>query len=161
MALRISSWTFRNPEGESVNDGLPKEEFSVQYTHFNAATDHVFNQGQGCFLSKIDIKHAFRLLPVPPTQWILLGIFWLGHFFVDIRLPFDLRSSLAIFNCFADAICWILRHIYHLLHVVHYSHDFLLASSNYLPVEETDLTVTKKAFHHLGIPIAEEKLVGP
>ena len=83
----------------------------------------VFQQGRSCLMSKIDIKHAFRLLPVHPSQWNLLGIFWLGYYFIDTVLPFGLRSSPAIFNCFADLVCWILQSQYNLF-IMHYSDDF-------------------------------------
>ena len=52
------------PRGASINGHISKEEFSVQYTHFDTATDMVRAAGIGCLLSKVDIQHAFRLLPV-------------------------------------------------------------------------------------------------
>ena len=62
------------PQGNSINDNIEKEDFPCQYTHFDNATNMVYNKGKNCLMTKIDIKHAFRLLPVHPTQWILLGI---------------------------------------------------------------------------------------
>ena len=52
------------PSGLSVNDYISKEEFPTNYVHFDVATTLVRKMGRGCFLSKVDIKHAFRLLPV-------------------------------------------------------------------------------------------------
>ena len=52
------------PDGDSVNDGIDKTEFPTQYTHFDKATDMVRRLGKGCKLSKIDIKHAYRILPM-------------------------------------------------------------------------------------------------
>ena len=40
-----------------------------------------------------DIKHAFRLCPICLEDRELLGIHWNGHFYVDLCLPFGLRSS--------------------------------------------------------------------
>ena len=40
---------------------------------FDTATDMVRAAGIGCLLSKVDIQHAFRLLPVHPSNWPLLG----------------------------------------------------------------------------------------
>ena len=149
------------PRNHSINDGIAKDNFPVHYSQFDDATNLVYNQGRHCLMSKIDIKHAFHLLPVNPAQWILLGIFWLGHFFVDTRLPFGLRSSPAIFNKFADAICWIIRHVYNILNIVHYSDDFFLVSSSNRQQAAQDLHIVKSAFSHLGVPIAENKLEGP
>ena len=96
------------PRGMSINEGIDKEHFPVKYTHFDEATRMVQETDTQCLKSKIDIQHAFRLLPVKPAQWILLGICWLSQIFIDMRLPFGLRSSPAIFNKLADAICWII-----------------------------------------------------
>ena len=116
------------PKGSSINEGISKETFSVKYTHFDEATKLVRSAGKSCLLSKVDIKHAFRLLPVKPDNWKLLGYFWEGYYFVDTRLPFGLRSSPAIFNQFADLVWWILHHKYELQSLVHYSDDFFLVS---------------------------------
>ena len=149
------------PTGNSVNDGIPKDEFTVKYAHFDDATDLVHKRGPNCLLSKIDIKHAFRLLPVKPTQWILLGFIWFGLYFIDTRLPMGLRSSPAIFNCFADAVCWIIQTLFNLPHLIHYADDFLLASTSNTNKANNELQTAIAAFHHLGIPIAEDKLEGP
>ena len=127
------------PKGSSINEGISKEEFSVQYTHFDSATDMVREAGIGCLLSKVDIQHAFRLLPVHPSNWSLLGYIWDGLYFVDTVLPFGLRSSPGIFNQFADLICWVMRYRFELWSLVHYSDDFLLVSSTNAELAGQDL----------------------
>ena len=149
------------PKGHSINEGIDKEQYSVQYTHFDEATKLVQATGKNCLMSKVDIQHAFRLLPVLPAQLILLGIFWLGKFFVDTRLPFGLRSSPGIFNRFADAVCWIIQSIFKIKNIVQYSDDFFLVKTNNLSKAVLDLNTVKSAFKHLNIPIAENKLEGP
>ena len=149
------------PRGFSVNEGIDKEEFTVKYTHFDEATNMVRKMGKHCLMSKIDIKHAFRLLPVKPAQWILLGICWLGQIFIDTRLPFGLRSSPGIFNKFADVVCWIIRNIFHVKNIVHYSDDFFLVSPNDIHTAQTELNTVKSAFRYINVPIAEDKLEGP
>ena len=149
------------PRGQSINEGIDKNQYSVQYTHFDEATKLVRSTGKNCLMSKVDIRHAFRLLPVLPAQLILLGIFWLGKFFVDTRLPFGLRSSPSIFNRFADAVCWIIQSIFKIRNVLHYSDDFFLVSTSNLNKAKSDLSTVKSAFKHLNIPIAENKLEGP
>jgi len=44
-------------------------------------------------MSKIDLKNAFRLIPVRPQDWNLLGIYWRQQFFVDTCLLFGLRCA--------------------------------------------------------------------
>ena len=149
------------PKGQLINEGIDKDEFSVQYTHFDKATELVRSQGKNCLMSKLDIQHTFRLLPVLLSQMILLGIFWLGQFFVDTRLPFGLRSSPGIFNRFADAVCWIINFVYNIKNVIHYSDDFFLVSSHNITQAQTDLSTVKSVFKHLNTPIAENKTEGP
>lgn len=115
--------------------------------------------GRGCFMAKIDIKHAFRLCPVHPDDWPLLGYKWLGKYFFDVRLPFGSRSSPFIFNTFADSLAWILIHKYVTL-LIHYLDDFFLCAPTLIECQRKVDTVLR-VFEYLGIPIAEDKLEGP
>ena len=56
-----------------MNEGIPREEFSVRYSSFDEAVVLVRSFGKGAFMAKLDIKHAFRLCPVRVDQWSLLG----------------------------------------------------------------------------------------
>eukprot|EP00111_Clytia_hemisphaerica_P017398 TCONS_00051449-protein len=149
------------PDGESINEGIPKENFTVKYLNFDQATDLVYYKGKDCLMTKIDIKHAFRLLPVHPSQWVLLGIHWMGLYFIDTRLPFGLRSSPAIFTSFANAVHWILQNVYQLQDSTHYSDDFLFVHPPTIQTALNEIKTATLAFHQLGIPIAEEKQEGP
>ena len=55
------------------NEGIDSTEFSVRYSSFGQAVDSVRGLGSGCFMAKVDIKHAFKLCPVEPRAWCLLG----------------------------------------------------------------------------------------
>ena len=148
------------PHGDSVNDLISKEDFPVEFTGFDTAADMVRTRGRNCLMFKIDIKHAFRVLPIRPSQWILMGIEWMGYYFVDFRLPFGLRSSPGIFNRFADVICWILQNIYNLKLTIHYSDDyFFIALHPNSAQQEFDTAI--QAFKDLGLPVAMEKTVPP
>ena len=149
------------PRGNSINDGINKEEFYVQYSHFDDATNMVHAMGKGCLMAKIDIQHAFRLLPVKQSQWRLLGIQWLGQFYVNTRLPFGLWSAPAIFNKFADLVCWIIQEITNNPNITHYSDDYFIVNSQDLQETEKELSTVKQIFQHLHIPIATEKIEGP
>ena len=117
-----------SPRGESVNDGISKEEFKCKYSKFDDAVSIVLHLGRGSSLGKIDIKHAFRICPVAPEQWPLLCFEWLGQFFTDTRLPFGSRSSPFIFNTFAIALAWIVLNIGRLWFLIYYLDDFFFAN---------------------------------
>lgn len=61
------------PKGDSVNDGISKDEASVSYVSFYRAVVLVRDAGPGTLLAKSDIESAFRLLPVHPDCFHLLG----------------------------------------------------------------------------------------
>ena len=61
------------PTDRSVNDGIPKELCSLKYITIDDAVEHIVRSGPGTHLAKIDIKSAFRLLPVHVADRHLLG----------------------------------------------------------------------------------------
>lgn len=44
-------------------------------------------------MGKIDIKNAHRIIPIHPDDRYLLGMKWRDQYFVDLALPFGLRSA--------------------------------------------------------------------
>ena len=149
-----------SPHGSSVNDGIPPEFFSVKYSSFDDAVHLVRSLGPNCFMAKIDIKHAFRICPVHPDDWPLLGFKWRGKYFFDVRLPFGSRSSPFIFNIFADALAWILIHKFGIHCLIHYLDDFFLCASSFHECLRM-VNVVLNVFRFLGVPVAEDKLEGP
>ena len=148
------------PVGGSINDGISTEACHVKYMSFDSAVNLVNATGKGCFMGKIDIKHAFRLCPVHPDDWHLLGYSWRARWFFDMRLPFGLRSSPFIFTSFSDALQWILLTKFFITGHVHYLDDFLVVASTREKCQFwMDLIVD--AFEFLGVPIAKDKFEGP
>lgn len=58
---------------ESVNDGISPEEAAVTYMSFNKARRLIEQAGSGALLGKLDIESTFRLFPVNPEYFHLLG----------------------------------------------------------------------------------------
>ena len=92
----------------SVNYFIEKDYFSLQYITIDNAIAAIQKFGPGCYMGKTDIESAFRLIPVHPNDWELLGMFWNGQYYFDKVPPFGLRSAPYIFNQLSDAIKWIL-----------------------------------------------------
>jgi len=149
------------PQNNSVNSGIARDEYSVQYSHFDDATNMIKEIGKGAFLSKVDIQSAFRLLPVKPSEWHMLGMRWKEKFFVDTHLPFGCRSSPFIFTVFSDSLEWILTHVKNVTHIKHYLDDFLNATPPTLALAIDQLNTIKTTFAELNVPIATDKLCGP
>ena len=54
--------------------------------------------GHGALPARIDLKSAFRLLPIYPGYFDLLGIRFDGKYFFDKCLPFGSKLVCALFN---------------------------------------------------------------
>ena len=97
--------------GFSVNDGIPKNLSSIMYITIDNAIQEILRLGRGTMLAKIDIKNAFRLLPVHPSDRHLLGMSWSDAIYIDTCLPFGLRSAPKLFYVMADLLGWILQQL--------------------------------------------------
>lgn len=151
-----------SPRYCSINDGIAQEDYSVTYSKFDDAINLIRNIGPSCFIfmAKVDIQHAFRLCPVRPQDWPLLGSAWNGRYFFELRLPFGSRSSPFIFNTFADALWWILSTLFGIKSLIHYLDDFFLANSSEASCA-LDKDTILAVFEALGVPVSLDKLVGP
>ena len=111
----------------------------------------------GPLLEKIDIKSAFRLLPVHPADCHLLSMRWEQNIYIDTYLLFGLRSAPKLFNTLANLLSWILEH-HNVSPVMHYLDDLLTMGPACLPTCAHNLTVIKEVCTSLGIPLALEKV---
>ena len=53
----------------------------------------IMRLGQGSLMAKFDWQNAYRIEPVHTEDCQLLGMKWHGAFYVDMVLPFSIRSS--------------------------------------------------------------------
>ena len=62
------------PQGASINAGILREDSSVSYTRFDEIIHMIRAEGNGSFPFKVNIKSAFRLLPIHTKDFALLGV---------------------------------------------------------------------------------------
>ena len=74
---------------------------------------------------KADIKSAFGLVPIAPSQYHLFVLNISGMFFVDRCLQMECSSSCWIFERFATSLEWILRNKFGVKFMSHYLDDFI------------------------------------
>ena len=112
------------PQHHSVNDFIQKDTCSFSYISIDDVARTVARLGQGCLLAKADIKEAFRIVPIHPSDRLLLAMQWGDQLYLDTALPFGLRSAPLIFTAVADAIEWIIRQ-QGVQDISHYVDDFI------------------------------------
>ena len=97
-----------SPQHASVNDGISSTLCSLAYPSVHDAARLVRELGKGCLLAKLDLKNAYRTVPVHPDDRPLLAVQWGGDILIDGALPFGLRSAPKIFTAIADALMWVM-----------------------------------------------------
>ena len=92
------------PKGSSLNDGISPKNTRVSYATVEDAIRFIKSVGSVCFLAKTDIKNAFRIMPINPQDYHLLGICWNGLYYYDRAMPMGCSSSCKTFATFSTAI---------------------------------------------------------
>ena len=149
-----------SPRNHSVNDGIIPEWASLTYISVEMIAERVKALGQGSLLAKVDVKSAFRNIPVHPADRRLLGMEWNQAVYVDMVLPFGLRSAPRLFNTVADALQFIARSE-GIEHIVHYLDDYTILGPPGSKQCALDLHLFIKLCDRLGVPLATEKIEGP
>jgi hypothetical protein len=149
------------PAGDSINDGIPATLCSVKYTSFDQAVGLVQGQGKGALLAKCDIKSAFRLLPIYPGDFDLLGFKFQGKYFIDKCLPMGASISCALFESFSSYLEYQIKVIAKSEAICHYLDDFLFVGPGKSLACQELLKAFQAMCDKLGVPLAPEKTVGP
>jgi hypothetical protein len=97
------------PEGDSVNDHIDTNKSSVKYSSFDDAIKLVQKAGRDCKLAKCDIKSAFRLLPIHPDDYNLVGFTFQDKYYFDKAMPFGCSVSGATWVKFSTFIEWLVQ----------------------------------------------------
>ena len=148
------------PENQSVNDKIPDQAATVKYQTLDHVISLLQKEGRRSFMAKADIKEAFRIIPIAPIHYHLLGFQYDNQFYYDKVLPMGLRSSCAIFETFSKALHRIMQTKFQVQSVSHILDDFLFISQH--------RTICNKYLQdflwlcdNLGVPIKQEKTILP
>ena len=118
ISLDLSS-----PDGHTVNDGIRKVPFTVQYMKIDDI-DGILQLGWGTLLAKFDVESAYRIIPIHLNDHYLLGMQWQANYFVNMALFFGFRSAPYISSSVSDLVEWVLKKQYDVSFLLHYLDDF-------------------------------------
>ena len=124
-----------------MNAAIREDLCSVAYASLDHAMQLVQSLGQGALLAKLDLKEAYRAVPVHPSDQRLLAVSWNNTAYLEKALPFGLRSAPKLFSALTDAMMWALRdrgvHM-----ALHYLDDFLVLGPPGQPTCQEALSTT-------------------
>ena len=148
------------PPGKGVNSYI-----SVQKQSFQSLNDATKLIGKDYFIAKVDLRRAYRSVPVHPSNHQALGLKWKlpgdDHFtfLVDTRLPFGGSSALGIFHRLTQSVRRMMaRRGFH--DVVVYLDDFLVIGRTFEECEAAYMAL-RSLLLELGFTISPSKLVPP
>ena len=153
-----------HPVGTSINDGIDKNVCVVTYTKFDVAVDLVASVGRGACMAKADIESAFRLMPIHPDDFCLLGMRIENLLFLDKSLPMGASCSPAYFEKFSTFLEWVVRQEANTKRLIHYMDDYFccgLADESSSSSCKYVLNCFEQVCAKLGVPLSAEKTVGP
>ncbi len=119
------------PPGSSVNDGIPKQVYlgqplQLKFPGVDILAANIVQCGTGCLLFKTDLRRAYRQLPVCPLDYPLLGLYWEGEFWTDLRMPFGIRTGAMACQRTSNAVGYMYHEMGH--DMVPYLDDYGVAS---------------------------------
>lgn len=149
-----------HPQGHSVNDNIAKKDTAVSYQTVDDAIQEVLATGQSAYMAKTDIEGAYRIMPIHPDSYHLLGMKIGSDYFYDRVLPMGLASSCKLFEEFSTALHWVANNKLNICHMVHILDDFFIVA----PTEKEcsgQLNEFLTFCKIVGIPLAKDKTLGP
>ena len=97
----------------------------MYYVSVDDARRHLITFSPEELMAKFDVEAAYRNIFIHPADRYLLGMRWCDHYFVDLVLPFGLRSAPLLFDNVVSAVHWILVINYGIQPLLHYLDNFL------------------------------------
>lgn len=149
------------PPSQGINFFIDPSTCSVKYTAFDTVVDMIAMLGPSAELGKVDIKNAFRLLPIHPGDFDLLGFKFKNQFYFDKCLPMGCSISCAIFEKFSTFLQWVVKEKAGLSTLEHYLDDFIFAGRKQTGECRTLMEIFKQTCDEFGIPLADDKTQGP
>ena len=149
------------PVGRGVNSYVP----SLDKFHFQTIDDAVKLVDTEYYLAKIDLRHAYRSVPIHPSNYPATGLKWTFSgdnsptYLYDTRLCFGGRRSPGIFHRLTQSVKRMM-HRKGFQGVFVYLDDFLIVSPSQ---EECELAFTtlRELLLDLGFQISPSKVVPP
>lgn len=149
------------PPSFSINEHIDPQFTTVTYTSFDTVVQTISTLGPMALLAKVDIKNAFRLLPIYPGDFELLGIYINGAYYIDKCLPFGCSISCKIFETFSTFLEWAVKFKTQLDTVHHYLDDFIFIGKSNSDNCSALMHTFQDICSEIGVPLNQDKTIEP
>ncbi|KAK3092911.1 hypothetical protein FSP39_008779 [Pinctada imbricata] len=112
-------------------------------------------------MAKSDIKDAFRIMPVSPSDYNLLGFSWDDQYYYERCLPMGASSSCHIFEELSKALQWCMLTKYKAAGMSHILDDFFFIGPPASDKCRHDLASFLLLCKKINIPINMDKTLPP
>ena len=150
-----------NNDANGVNAMVPKENKKVSYSGIDDVARMALQLGPNSWAMQIDIKHAFKCLPLHPSQWQYTGFKFRGAYFIQTQTPFGASASCLHFEKVARLLRWIIQKQYQKACITNYLDDFWLTQKSRNELQEFAALFTRIIEGEIGFPISHNKTLGP
>ncbi len=148
------------PIGSSLNDFAAQEE----KLKFQTVDDAVALMTEGCYMAKVDLKAAYRSIPISKDSQQFTGLKWKfgsqTHYMYDTKLPFGARLAPGIFTRITQSVKRMLQRKNINASVVVYLDDFLVLAASFEECLQA-LNILIALLRRLGLNINWKKVVDP
>ena len=102
------------PQGASVNSSIPDDTFDnvnckLKYPTLDTIVEAISITGKNALLYKVDLKRAYRNLRSDPRDFSVLGLSWQGRQYVDVSVPFGLKTGASACQMVTDSISHLMK----------------------------------------------------
>ena len=152
------SWPY---DDSSINANIPQDSKTVDYSSVGKAIKLIMSFPKGSYTRKTDIKHAFKIIPIHPSDHCKLVSKFNGLYYYDVTLPMGAGSACRIFEAFSTALQAIFA--FHAVEgdlSVHYLDDFFFIDITKL-ASSANTTVFDNLCADIGVPQAPDKKTIP
>ena len=147
------------PKGSSISDGISDKFSSVQYATICDAIQKIKIAGKQCHLAKTDVKNAFRIIPVSPTDYHL-GMEWQGFYYFNKCMSMGCSSFCKTFELVNTALDWVSHKHLKIDYIIHLLDNFLIVAPSFQQCK-SQLSNFISFCNFVGVPIAQDKTRSP
>lgn len=151
------------PGHMSVKEGIDPDKFHRKLEGISTAIAWMRYLGPDCWLFKVDIRSAYRHCSIRLLDQLFHVFCWHNEYYVDHNLSFGFCTAPAIWNRFANLICWIANQRLDpsTAKIAHYVDKFYGIVRGSQVVADSVFFGFLTLLSFLGVLILDEKLIHP